>query len=138
MSGPTPAIGEELPAFERGGFTQLQVLRYAEASGDRNPIHTDLAMARLADCANCVVHGMLVVGQFEEVVRRWRGDGWLVSTTTRFVNPLLVDEPLTIAGRVVAQSATEPFDFVVRLVARGSGNRIICLSDGQVRFGAKE
>lgn len=136
--GPAPTIGEELPALEIAGFTQLQVLRYAEASGDRNPIHTDAAVARLADCANCVVHGMLVAGQFEEVVRRWRGDGWLVSTTTRFVNPLLVDEPLTISGRVVAQSATKPSDFVVRLIARASGNRIICLSDGQVRFGARD
>lgn len=136
--GLTPTIGEELPALEIAGFTQLQVLRYAEASGDRNPIHTDAAVARLADCANCVVHGMLVVGQFEDVIRRWRGDAWLASTTTRFVNPLLVDEPLTIGGRVVAQRATEPCDFVVRLIARGGGNRIICLTDGQVHFGAKD
>jgi len=136
--GTAPTIGEELPASEIGGFTQLQVVHYAEASGDRNPIHTDAVLARSAGLAGCVVHGMLVVGQLEEVIHRWRGDAWLVASSTRFVNPLLVDERLTITARIVAQRTTEPFDFVVRLIARGSGDRIICLSDGQVRIGPKD
>lgn len=138
MTASTPKIGEELPASEIGAFTQLQVMRYVEASGDQNPLHIDATMARSVGLAGCVVHGMLVVGQFEEMIRRWRSDAWLMGTSTRFVNPLLVDEPLTIAGRIVAQHGTDPFDLVVRLIVRGSGNRIICLSDGQVRIDAKE
>lgn len=138
MNSSAPIIGEELPATDLAGFTQLQVSRYAEASGDRNPIHTDPAAARLAGLADCVVQGMLVVGQFEEAIRRWRNDTWLFATTTRFVNPLLVGESSTISGRVVARHALDQIQFVVRLIARSSGNRIVCLSDGHVRIGIKD
>lgn len=138
MNSPAPAIGEELPATDLAGFTQLQVSRYAVASGDRNPIHTDLAAARLAGLTDCVVQGMLVVGQFEEAIRRWRNDAWLFATTTRFVNPLLVGEHSTISGRIVARHALDPIEFVVRLIVRSTGNRVVCLSDGLVRIDVKD
>jgi acyl dehydratase len=43
--------------------------RYAEASGDLNPLHLDLEFARQAGFENLVVHGMLGMAQL----------GWLLS-----------------------------------------------------------
>jgi NAD(P)-dependent dehydrogenase (short-subunit alcohol dehydrogenase family)/acyl dehydratase len=42
----------------RIGSEQLQ--RFADASGDRNPLHTDAAFARATPYGRCIVHGALV------------------------------------------------------------------------------
>jgi acyl dehydratase len=134
MSGAMPSIGEELSPFEIDGFTSHHVARYAELSGDRNPIHTDVTAARTVGLASCTVHGMLIVGQFEGMIKKWRADAWLAATSTRFVRPLLVEERFRITGRIVAQDVTAPSDLVVRLVVRNGSDQIICLSDARVHI----
>ena len=43
-------------------FTREQIARYAEASGDRNPIHLDDAFAKSVGLPGVIVHGMLQMG----------------------------------------------------------------------------
>src|SRR5579864_2507531 len=46
----------------RHTFTRGEIARYAEASGDRNPIHLDDAFARSVGLPGVIVHGMLQMG----------------------------------------------------------------------------
>jgi len=41
-------VGDELPPLVKGPIEQIQLTRYAGASGDFNPIHQDEAFARAA------------------------------------------------------------------------------------------
>jgi len=43
-------------------FTKEQIAAYAEASGDRNPIHLDDEFARTVGLPGIIAHGMLQMG----------------------------------------------------------------------------
>jgi acyl dehydratase len=48
-------------------FSQEQIDAYAEASGDRNPIHLDAQFARAAGLSGTIAHGMLQMGLLARV-----------------------------------------------------------------------
>jgi acyl dehydratase len=48
-------------------FTEEQIAAYAEASGDRNPIHLDAEFARSVGLPGVIAHGMLQMGLLARV-----------------------------------------------------------------------
>jgi acyl dehydratase len=54
-------------------FTREQITAYAEASGDRNPIHLDDGFARSVGLPGVIVHGMLQMGIAATVASRAAG-----------------------------------------------------------------
>ncbi|MGB7449058.1 MAG: MaoC/PaaZ C-terminal domain-containing protein [Ornithinimicrobium sp.] len=65
---------------------------YAEASGDRNPIHLDDDAARAVGLPGVIAHGMWTMGAAADVVATWVGDpSAVVSYSSRFTNPVVVD-----------------------------------------------
>jgi acyl dehydratase len=48
-------------------FTEEQIAAYAEASGDRNPIHLDGEFARSVGLPGVIAHGMLQMGLLARV-----------------------------------------------------------------------
>lgn len=52
-------LGAVIAQFSPLPSTPNDLVRYAQASGDSNPLHLDLEFARQAGFANLVVHGML-------------------------------------------------------------------------------
>ena len=48
-------------------FTKEQISAYAEASGDRNPIHLDEEFARSVGLPGVIAHGMLQMGLLARV-----------------------------------------------------------------------
>jgi acyl dehydratase len=58
---PTPGEGRERRELVVT-FTREQIAAYAEASGDRNPIHLDEEAAHAAGLPGVIAHGMLQMG----------------------------------------------------------------------------
>jgi acyl dehydratase len=114
-----PAIGTRLPESAVAPFTSAELNAYAEISGDINPLHLDVALARKMGLAARPVHGMLLLAAFEPALRDWRPDLRLQRLSGRFTQPVLEDEPVSLSGRVVRGSAGEPPQILVRLVAKG-------------------
>jgi len=54
--------GQEVPPFVVEGLTRTDLVRYAGASGDFNPIHHDEEFARMAGNPTVFGHGMLTAG----------------------------------------------------------------------------
>ena len=52
-------VGDQLPPFVVEGLTRTDLVRYAGASGDFNPIHHDEEFAKLAGNPTVFGHGML-------------------------------------------------------------------------------
>ena len=99
-----PAAGDQLPA-RRIEVTRDDLRRYAEASGDHNPIHLDDAAARSLGLPGVVAHGMLTSALAIGVVAEWAGGADAVlATSIRFAGPVVVpaDEPavLEVSGKV--------------------------------------
>ncbi|MFV0451472.1 MAG: MaoC/PaaZ C-terminal domain-containing protein [Propioniciclava sp.] len=103
MSLSTVEIGQELPALALR-FTRADLVRYAGASGDFNPIHwSDRAAAALGQ-PSVIAHGLLTMGRALRIVTDWAGDpGRVLSYGVRFTKP--VEVPDTDAGVVVDVTA---------------------------------
>ena len=101
------AVGHELP-LAHYELSRDDLRAYAEASGDRNPIHLDEAVARSVGLPDVIAHGMLTMGLAGSVVADWAGDPCaVVSYGTRFTAPVVVPAAapavVEVAGRVVAR-----------------------------------
>ena len=76
-----------------------QALRYAEASGDLNPIHTDEAFAKAAGLPGCILHGLCTLAFVaRDVIDRFGdGDGArLQSLSTRWARPVFPGSTLSL------------------------------------------
>lgn len=63
--------------------TQEQIQRYADATGDHNPIHVDEAFARSTPLGGTVAHGMLVLAAIAEMMAAAFGEAWITSGRLR-------------------------------------------------------
>ena len=117
MTAILPAIGEKLPEIRIGPFDAAALARYAEVSGDANPLHLDDALAAKIGFAAPPVHGMKLLAAFEPFLKAWRADLEIIGLSGKFVHPLLRGEAVTLSGRVLRASEKEIF---VRLFAHGS------------------
>lgn len=72
-------------------LSRADLVRYAGASGDLNPIHWNEEFARSVDLPDVIAHGMLTMGSAVQVVVDWCGDaGRVVEYSTKFVAPVVV------------------------------------------------
>lgn len=81
---PLPVSGTELESV-RCGASRADLMRYAAASGDWNPIHYDHDSARQAGLGGVIVHGLLMAAWLGRVAERY---GSLAAMKLRFRNPL--------------------------------------------------
>lgn len=92
--------GAELPVIEHGPLGVDDFARYAAASGDQNPLHTDVAAARAAGFDAPIAHGMLVMGLLGRVTAAVAGTAAIRSFQARFVATTAPGETLRCGGRV--------------------------------------
>lgn len=85
-------VGTELPPLTVR-FTRADLVRYAGASTDFNPIHYSERFARRVGLPGVVAHGMLTMGTGLRVVTDWLGDPAQVrSYSVRFTKPVVVPD----------------------------------------------
>ena len=81
--------------------------RYANASGDLNPIHQDEAFAKSVGLPDVIAHGMLTMGLVGQYVSDWAGgSGNVKEYSARFTKPVVVPAN-TVVELVVSGVATE-------------------------------
>jgi acyl dehydratase len=112
-----PAPGERLPEIHIGPFDRAALARYAEVSGDDNPLHLDDDLARSIGFSAPPVHGMKLLAAFEPMLKAWRNDLVLKGLSGKFVQPVLRGERITLSGRVLRASLEA--GVFVRLLAHG-------------------
>jgi acyl dehydratase len=102
-------VGSEMPPLVKGPIEQIQLTRYAGASGDFNPIHQDAAFARAAGMGDVFGHGMLSMGFVAQSVTDWLGVGTTQKVGVRFAGLVRLGDVITCRGKVVAKRpAKEP------------------------------
>jgi acyl dehydratase len=94
--------GEPIPELTRV-ISREDVRAYAEASGDRNPLHLDDEVARAAGFDRSIAHGMLTMGHLASALVAWAGDaGAIARMRVQFRAPVLVDETVVAGGTIRA------------------------------------
>lgn len=85
-----PEVGAELPALSVR-VTRDQLVRYAGASLDFNPIHWNERFAKSVGLPDVIAHGMLTMALGGRMVTDWLGDpGRIVEYGVRFTRPVVV------------------------------------------------
>ena len=93
------SVGMDLPSLDLT-FTRADLVAYAHASGDLNPIHQDEAFAKSVGLPDVIAHGMLTMGRAIQVVTNWVGDpAAVIEYSVRMTRPVVV--PDTAEGSVV-------------------------------------
>jgi acyl dehydratase len=132
---PTPIeAGTQLPP-QRYPVQRADLVRYAGASGDFNPIHWNERVATTVGLPSVIAHGMLTMGLAARAVTTWWGDpGALVEYGVRFTRPVVVPDPgeavLEVTGVVVS---VEGGQATVNLTATVSGQSVLAKARAVVR-----
>jgi acyl dehydratase len=83
-------------------LTRTQIVQYAGASGDYNPLHSDEIFAtQVAGFPSVFAHGMLTMGLTGKMVTNYVGDGRLRSFGGRFQAQVWPGDTLTARAEVV-------------------------------------
>ena len=86
-------VGDRLPAQDFP-IARADLVRYAGASGDFNPIHWNERFATDVGLPNVIAHGMFTMAVAVRVVTDWLGDpGAVVEYGVRFTRPIAVPDP---------------------------------------------
>jgi acyl dehydratase len=130
-------VGAELPA-QSFPVRRADLVRYAGASGDFNPIHWNERFAREVGLPNVIAHGMYTMAVAVRVVTDWVGDpAAVLEYGVRFTRPVVVPDDeqgavIEVTG-VVAQKLDDR-RVRVDLTARSGGDRVLGVSRALVRL----
>lgn len=79
--------------------TRQDLVRYAGASGDLNPIHWNQSFAEGVGLPGVIAHGMFTMGASVQLVTDWCGDpAAVVDYQTRFTKPVVVEDTTARPG----------------------------------------
>ncbi len=95
--------GQALPELVKPPITKVQLVKYAGASGDFNPIHTDDEVARGVGLAGVIAHGMLSMGFLGEYAAALAGDGFVSTLKVRFNGMVRPGDVLTCRATVLSR-----------------------------------
>jgi acyl dehydratase len=132
------AAGIELPE-QTFRVTRADLVRYAGASGDFNPIHWNERVATEVGLPGVIAHGMFTMALAGRVVTGWTGDpGALEEYQVRFGRPVLVPDDdagaeVTVRGTVGA--VLDDGRYRVDLTVSSAGEKVLSLARAIVRLG---
>jgi acyl dehydratase len=131
-------VGTELPA-QTFAVQRVNLVMYAGASGDFNPIHWNERFATAVGLPDVIAHGMFTMAEAARVVTDWVGDpGAVEDVGVRFTRPVVVPDDdtgatLEVTGRVVDKLADNRVS--VELSARSGGETVLARARAVVRLG---
>lgn len=98
-------VGDQLPSLSKE-VVRDEVLAYAEASNDRNPLHLDDDFAREAGFDGMIAHGMFTMAHLTTCVTDWlRDPAALRSIRVLFRSAVAMGDTITAGGSVLSTDA---------------------------------
>ncbi|HEV7826642.1 MAG TPA: MaoC family dehydratase [Mycobacteriales bacterium] len=131
-------VGTQLPE-QTFPIERRDLVMYAGASGDFNPIHWNQRFATEVGLPDVIAHGMFTMAQAGRVLTDWVGDpGAVEEYGVRFTRPVPVPDDDTGARLVVTGVVKEKLDdrrVRVELTARSGDEKVLGQAKGVVRLG---
>ncbi|MEP6853783.1 MAG: MaoC/PaaZ C-terminal domain-containing protein [bacterium] len=132
------SVGTMLPE-QTFQLRRVDLVRYAGASGDFNPIHWNPRFATEVGLPDVIAHGMLTMAEAARVVTDWVVDpGAVLEYGVRFTRPVVVPDDDLGASLVVSGEITEltadARTAVVSLTATANGQTVLARARAVVRL----
>jgi len=93
-------VGDQITSLIKEPVTRTQIVRYAGASRDFNPIHHDEPFAQSAGMGGVFAHGMMSMAFLGQMVKEWCGHERLKKMKVRFINLTRPGDTLTCGGKI--------------------------------------
>ena len=93
-------VGDEIPRLVTAPVTHLQLVRYAGASGDFNPLHTDPKIGEMIGTGGIIAHGMLIMGFVGQMLSDYVGPQALRKFGVRFKGMTHLEDEITCTGTI--------------------------------------
>jgi 3-hydroxybutyryl-CoA dehydratase len=123
-------VGEALPVVTKT-LTQEGINRYADVSGDGNPLHTDPAFAATTRFGGPIAHGMLILAYVSECLTDAFGQRWLATgrLKARFRGPARPGDTVTVTGSIVRRDGSRVY---CEVQARNQAGEPLITADAEV------
>lgn len=119
---------------EKLTITATHIQKFAEFSGDFNPVHFDDEAAKAQGFKGRIAHGMVAASHFSKIfANEFPGAGTIyLSQTFKFHAPVYVDDVLTYRMEVIAQKEGKPI-FTVKTEAFGTDDNLRISGEAVIR-----
>lgn len=97
------SVGDEIPRLVKESITEVQLVKYAGASGDFNPLHTVDAVGKQAGFGGVIAHGMLIMGFVGQAITEWLPNRYLKKFSAKFTAATWPGDIITVSGKVTAK-----------------------------------
>ena len=134
MSGPPDwKAGDELGERTLPPVDRDRLRKYADASGDPNPIHLSDEAAEAAGLPGVIAHGMLTVATMGLLFSPYLEHGHVKTFRSRFSGMVFLEDGLSVGGRVTGVEETgEGRLYALEVYARRDDGETV--ASGEVEF----
>jgi len=105
-------VGDEIPQLVKSPVERVQLVRYAGASGDFNPLHTDPAVGEAIGTGGIIAHGMLIMGFVGQMLSDYVGPQALRKFGVRFKGMTHLNDVITCTGQVTEKHEADGQGFI--------------------------
>lgn len=114
-------IGDDFPTLTKEAITRVQLVKYAGASGDFNPLHTVEEVGEKAG-TGLIAHGMLIMGMASQGVTTWIPRKYIKKLSVRFRKMTFPGESIQVKGKIIEK---KPNNVIVgEVVAMNTGGEV--------------
>ncbi|MGA3114783.1 MAG: MaoC/PaaZ C-terminal domain-containing protein [Syntrophobacteraceae bacterium] len=103
-------VGDVMPVLVKAPIDKVQLVKYAGASGDFNPLHLDPDVGKAVGLGGTIAHGMLIMGFVGQAMTNGIPKKYIKKFGVRFAGMTRPGDVVTVTG----------------VVKEKSGNRIVC------------
>jgi acyl dehydratase len=94
-------VGDEIPTLVKDPITEVQIVKYAGASGDFNPLHIVHSFGEKAGFGGVIAHGMIIMGFLGQMLTSGLPDGFIKKFGVNFRAVTKPGDTVTCRGKVV-------------------------------------
>jgi acyl dehydratase len=122
-------IGASLEDVQLNPVSRLDLIKYAGASGDYNPIHTIDEEAKKAGLPGIIAHGMWTMGNLSKLFTSYYEEGFIQDYSIRFKGMVFLNDVITLKATLEEKMGNQ-LRFNV-LAVNQNGNEVL---KGEVLF----
>jgi acyl dehydratase len=122
-------VGESLKEIQLDPVSRIDLIKYAGASGDFNPIHTIDEEANKAGLPGIIAHGMWTMGNLAKLFTPYFEEGFVQDYSIRFKGMVFLNDVITLKA-TLKEAVDNKLRFQVQAVNQ-NGNEVL---KGEVLF----
>ncbi|MGF6950644.1 acyl dehydratase [Neobacillus sp. B4I6] len=116
-------VGESVKEIQLEPVSRLDLIKYAGASGDFNPIHTIDDEAKKAGLPGIIAHGMWTMGNLAKLFTTYYDEGFIQDYSIRFKGMVFLNDVITLKA-TLKEKQEQNLRFTVQAVNQ-QGNEVL-------------